>query len=121
MSILLTIITLTILIIYFISSKRKNENKKVGRFLNRFKMRFKEKRIVREKLSERYSNALMLDPETNIIIKSWYSEEDLREKADIHRARLSKYGKSKMNGEMLFMGPKGGIYKYNSEGKKKYI
>ena len=76
---------------------------------------------LRKRLSEEFSNSLMLDPESNITIGSWYSEIELREKADIHRARLSKYGRSKMNGEMLFLGPKGGIYKYNSEGKKKYL
>tara|TARA_Y100001968_G_scaffold109317_1_gene98872 strand:- start:601 stop:876 length:276 start_codon:yes stop_codon:yes gene_type:complete len=90
-------------------------------FLNRFKLRFKNKNRLREKLSESFSNTLMLDPDSNITIHSWHSELELREKADIHKARLSKYGRSKMNGEMLFLGPKGGVYKYTSEGKKKYL
>ena len=63
----------------------------------------------------------MIDPESNINIGIWYSETELREKADIHRARLSKFGRSKMNGDMLFLGPKGGVYKYTSNGKRKYV
>ena len=57
----------------------------------------------------------------NIPLGTWYSEDELREKADIHRSRLSKFGKSKINGEMLFVGPKGGIYKISNDGKKKYV
>tara|TARA_Y100001968_G_C19354452_1_gene716428 strand:+ start:1025 stop:1294 length:270 start_codon:yes stop_codon:yes gene_type:complete len=89
--------------------------------VDKFKARFTHRNRLREKLSEDFSNSLMLDPECNITIGTWYSEAELREKADIHRARLSKYGRSKMNGEMLFLGPKGGVYKYTSDGKKKYI
>ena len=60
-------------------------------------------------------------PNKNITLGSCYTEYELREKADIHRARLSKFGKSKINGEMLFVGPKGGIYKISEDGKKKYV
>jgi len=63
----------------------------------------------------------MADPESNIQIGVWDREDELREKADIHRSRLKKYGRSTMNGEEFFLGPQGGVYKYNSEGKKKYV
>ena len=122
LSIVLIFITLSLLIT--IRSKKINKssfnNKKKG-FLIRFKNHFSNKSLIRERLSERFSYTLMADPEYNISIGAWYNEIELREKADIHRARLSKYGKSKMNGEMLFLGPKGGVYKYNSDGKKKYL
>tara|TARA_Y100001968_G_scaffold261844_1_gene249833 strand:+ start:1398 stop:1751 length:354 start_codon:yes stop_codon:yes gene_type:complete len=110
-----------ILIIKLRIDNRKNNAISGLSLLTRFKNRFKNKARVREKISERFSYTLMADPEANITIGPWYSEIELREKADIHRARLSKYGRSKMNGEMLFLGPKGGVYKYNTEGKKKYL
>tara|TARA_Y100001968_G_C19243152_1_gene660500 strand:+ start:458 stop:817 length:360 start_codon:yes stop_codon:yes gene_type:complete len=119
MKFILSFFIIGFIIIYL--KKTKSIEKNNNSFLNKFKSKFKEKHLVREKLSERYSNSLMLDPDTNITVKPWHSEAELREKADIHRARLNKYGKSKFNGEMLFMGPKGGIYKYNSDGRKKYI
>tara|TARA_Y100001968_G_C19392918_1_gene736605 strand:- start:183 stop:551 length:369 start_codon:yes stop_codon:yes gene_type:complete len=108
-------------VIRFFLEKDKSPTARTSRFLIRFKSRFKNRDRLRAKLSEDFSNSLMLDPEYNITISSWYTESELREKADIHRARLSKYGRSKMNGEMLFLGPKGGVYKYNSDGKKKYL
>ena len=89
--------------------------------MERFKKRFKNINVRRERISEEYTNSLLFDPYKNISLGTWHSENELREKADIHRSRLSKFGKSKINGEMLFVGPKGGIYKINSDGKKKYV
>ena len=122
MKLIIIISCITILLIIratFISNKKNNSQRKS--FLSKFKSRFKNRNHLREKLSEDFSNSLMSDPEHNITIGTWYTEGELREKADIHRARLSKFGRSKMNGEMLFLGPKGGVFKYNSDGKKKYI
>ena len=45
---------------------------------------------------------MMLDPEKNINIGDWDREDLMREKVDIHRARLNKFGRSKMNGQMIF-------------------
>ena len=72
-------------------------------------------------LSEKISNELMLDPEKNIKFNSWNTEDELRTKADIHRARLSKFGRSKMNGEVYFLGIRGGVYKKGSSGNKRYV
>tara|TARA_Y100001968_G_C19028464_1_gene558675 strand:- start:2 stop:364 length:363 start_codon:yes stop_codon:yes gene_type:complete len=109
-----------ILSIYIITKKRKSLiNKKF--LIERFKQKFKNRNTRRQRITEEFNNSLLLDPESNITIGSWYSEHELREKADIHRSRLSKFGKSKINGEMLFVGPKGGIYKLTDDGKKKYV
>ena len=63
----------------------------------------------------------MADPETNIKIGRWDNELELREKADIHRSRLIKFGRSKMNGEMLFLEKKGKVYLITPQGQRKYI
>ena len=89
--------------------------------MNRFRKKFKNRNHQRERSLRSIYNKLMQDPENNIVIRAWESEEVLREKADIHRARLNKFGKSKMNNEMIFLGPKGGIYKVTSKGNKIYI
>ena len=89
--------------------------------MERFRQRFNNISVRRKRISEEFTNSLLLDPYKNIPLGTWYTEYELREKADIHRARLSKFGKSKINGEMLFVGPKGGIYKINNDGKKKYV
>ena len=120
MKLILLFIILFFLSSYLIIQKRKNLiNRKT--LLERFKQRFKNRNKRRDRITEEFNNSLLFDPESNINIGTWYSEDELREKADIHRARLSKYGKSKINGEMLFVGPKGGIYKLTEDGKKKYV
>ena len=119
MSIFLVFIIIFFLCFY-LRIKRKNLSNKKG-LLERFKERFKNKNIKRERISQEFINSFLLDPERNISIGNWYSENELREKADIHRARLSKFGKSKMNGEMLFSGPKGRVFKITKDGKKKYV
>ena len=113
------------LILFFLSvvifaRKRKGFSNRRS-LIERFKQRFKNINVRRKRISEEFTNSLLLDPYKNIPLGTWYSEDELREKADIHRARLSKFGKSKINGEMLFLGPKGGIYKLDKDGKKKYV
>ena len=116
------ILTLAVIIIFIIiNKKRRNLNKPKSNLLTRFKKSFRNKNRSREKLSENFSNHLMKDPEINITIGMWHTENELKEKANIHRSRLSKFGRSRMNGEMLFSGPKGGVYKITSDGKKKYV
>jgi len=115
-------ITLIILLVFVYIFIKKRKKKPLKNYLiDRFRKRFKSKNRLREKLKAEFSESLMADPMNNISIGKWDEEYDLREKADIHRSRLIKYGKSKMNGEMFFMGPKGGVYKLSEEGKKKYI
>ena len=64
---------------------------------------------------------MISDPEQNIELNQWDKEEELRLKADIHKARLKKHGKSKMNGEILYLGAKGGIFRITKGGNKIYI
>ena len=89
--------------------------------LNRFKKKFKNRNRIKDKLVENYSDLLMSNPEEDIKISIWNTEKEVHEKADIHRARLNKYGRSKLNGEILFLGPKGGVYKYTKAGNKQYL
>ena len=108
------------LYLFLIARKRKGfTNRRT--LMERFKQRFNNISVRRKRISEEFENSLLLDPCKDIPLGTWYSENELREKADIHRARLSKFGKSKINGEMLFVGPKGGIYKISDNGKKKYV
>ena len=118
-SVLGALILILAYIVYFFILKSKRQ--KESNLIIRFKKRFRNKNVLRERISEEFQNSLVGDPESNINIGTWYSESELREKADIHRARLSKFGRSKMNGEMLFLGPKGGVYKVTAEGKRKYV
>ena len=107
--------------IFLIRNRKKKIFIKRKNLVERFRQRFKNVNVRRKRIAEEFSNSLILDPFKNIPLGTWYTEDELREKADIHKSRLSKFGKSKINGEMLYVGPKGGIYKITNDGKKKYV
>ena len=44
----------------------------------------------------------------------------IEESCDIHFRRLKKYGRSRRDGEMEYMGPRGGIYIYTARGNRSY-
>ncbi|KGG15487.1 hypothetical protein EV06_1359 [Prochlorococcus sp. MIT 0602] len=48
-------------------------------------------------------------------------DEEVFEKASIHKARLLKFGKSKMNGQMFYSSLKGDVFIISSDGKKEYV
>ncbi len=86
---------------------------------------FKRKAITRkrfmEKVRDQESSRLIISPKSNIQILDSDKGIDLREKADIHKARLKKHGKSRLNGKLYFIGPKGGIFTLNNSGEKRYV
>ena len=63
----------------------------------------------------------MKSPDIDINLSQWDDEKDIIKKLELHNSRLKKYGKSKFNGEEIFIGPKGGMYKLTNQGKKKYL
>tara|TARA_Y100001968_G_scaffold192234_1_gene176130 strand:- start:141 stop:503 length:363 start_codon:yes stop_codon:yes gene_type:complete len=115
------IILIILIIIIYLFYKYKERSQKKLSLIKRFKAKFKSKSHIEKRAAESINNALMSDPNKNISFTNWDKESELREKADIHRSRLKKFGKSKVNNELLFLGPKGGIYKLTNDGKKKYI
>ena len=44
----------------------------------------------------------------------------IEESVNIHFQRLNKYSHSRMDKEMEYMGPRGGIYIYTASGKRRY-
>ena len=44
----------------------------------------------------------------------------IKESIDIHYKRLNKYGRSKLDKQMEYMGPRGGVYTYTSGGNRNY-
>ena len=108
------------LVLIFITNKiinlKKNKNKKLLKFKK--KLLSKESNI--EKIFSRDDEKKSSDPNININIGLYDNEETINRKSNIHRARLSKFKKSKLNGETIFIDPDQKIYKYIN-GKKKFI
>ena len=63
----------------------------------------------------------MTAPEKNIKVDISEEEVILREKADIHKARLQKFGRSKMNGKMFFRESNKRVFTYSQNGEKEYL
>ena len=63
---------------------------------------------------------IVIESNTNILIGAYDNEDNINRKSNIHRARLSKFKKSRLNGEMIFKDEEQRIFKFNN-GKKVYL
>ena len=79
-----------------------------------FKNKFLSKEINIEKIYLRDNERTSQNPNINIIIDSMDSEETITSKVNIHRARLAKFKKSKLNGELIYMDNNKRVYKFIS-------
>ena len=113
---LILFILIIVLLIYKFLNLKKNKNKNLLKFKN--KLLSKESNI--EKIFFRDEERTASDPNININIGLYENEDNINRKSNIHRARLSKFKKSKLNGETIFIDPDQKLYKYIN-GKKKYI
>ena len=101
---------------YKIIYSKKTKNLKLEKFKN--KLQSTQTNI--ERIFSREEEKTFSNPNINIYIGSYDNEDNINRKSNIHRARLSKFKKSKLNGEMIFQDEKQKIYKFNN-GKKVYL
>ncbi len=115
-------IFLTLLILILLCFVFKNKffsNKKINK-VKSFKNKFTNKEAKIEKIFLRNNERLIKDPNMDLIIGLYEKESVLALKTNIHRARLAKFNKSKLNGEFIYQDLKGNIYKMINK-KKIYI
>ena len=113
------IIFLILGVIFFVYKKiksRKLKNLKLDKFKN--KLQSTQTNI--ERIFLREEEKTFSNPNINIYIGIYDNEDNINRKSNIHRARLSKFKKSKLNGEMIFQDDEQRIYKFNN-GKKIYL
>ena len=106
-------------VIFFVYKKissKKTKNLKLDKFKN--KLQSTQTNI--ERIFLRDEEKTFSNPNINIYIGMYDSEDNINRKSNIHRARLSKFKKSKLNGEMIFQDEEQRIYKFNN-GKKVYL
>ena len=117
MNIFLVFLILGVIFLVFkkISSK-KPKNLKLDKFKN--KMQSTQTNI--DKIFFREEEKTYSNPNINIYIGIYDNEYNINRKSNIHRARLSKFKRSKLNGEMIFQDEEQRIYKFNN-GKKVYL
>ena len=103
-------------LVYKIISFKKQKNLKLDKFKN--KLQSTQTNI--DRIFLRDEEKTFSNPNINIYIGAYENEENINRKSNIHRARLSKFKKSKLNGEMIFQDDEQRIYKFNN-GKKNYL
>ena len=108
-----------LILLYFICKNKFFSNKKINK-IKSFKNKFTNKEAKIEKIFLRNNERLIKDPNINLIIGLYEKEGELKLKTNIHRARLAKFNKSKLNGEFIYQDLKGNIYKIINQ-KKEYI
>ena len=73
-----------------------------------------------DKIFLREEEKTFSNPNINICIGSFDDEGDITRKSNIHRARLSKFKRSKLNDEMIFQDDDEKIFKL-CNGKRFYL
>ena len=109
-----------ILGVIFLVYKKIKFKKPKNLQLDKFKNKHQSTQTNIERIFLRDEEKTFSNPNTNILIGAYDNEDNINRKSNIHRARLSKFKKSKLNGEMIFQDDKQRIYKLNN-GKKVYL
>ncbi len=99
----------------YINSKKLKKNN-----LFKFKTKLLSKESNIKKIFLREDEKTTSNPNININIEYYDNEELIKRKSNIHRARLSKFKKSKLNGEIIYMDNDQRIYKY-VDGNRLYL
>ena len=116
MNIFLVFLILGVIFFVYIIKSKKPKNLK----LDKFKSKLQSTQPNIERIFLREEEKTTSYPNINIYIGSIDNQDNIFRKSNIHRARLSKFKKSKLNGEMIFQDEEQRIYKFNN-GKKVYL
>jgi len=106
------LIVIVILVILHSLKMLKKHVFKRNKKLLRFKDKFLSTKSSIDKIFERNNEKIFLNPEINIIIGIYDDENEISQKANIHRARLAKFKRSKLNGEYIYLDNKKRLFKY---------
>jgi len=115
----IVVVFLILGVIFLVYKKIKSKNPKNLK-LDIFKNKFQSTQTNIERIFLREEEKTFSNPYINIYIGSYDNEDSINRKSNIHRARLSKFKKSKLNGEMIFQDDEQRIYKFN-DGKRVYL
>ena len=109
-----------ILGVIFLVYKNIKSKKPKNLKLNKFKNKLQSPQSNIERIFLREEEKTFSNPNINIHIGIYDNEDIINRKSNIHIARLSKFRKSKLNGEIIFQDDEQRIYKFNN-GKKVYL
>ena len=114
------VLVFLIFVIIFLVYKKINPKKTKNIKLNKFKNKLQSTQSNIDRIFLREEEKTFSDPNINIYIGIHDNEDNINRKSNIHRARLTKFKKSRLNDEMIFQDDAQKIYKFNN-GKKVYL
>ena len=117
------LITVFILVVIFIFLKTKKSSIKLlkkNKKISNFKKSFLSKEFNINKIHLRNDERINLNPDINIKVDIYDKDYEILNKSNLHRARLSKFKKSKFNGEFIYLDEDEKVYKL-VKGEKKYL
>ena len=114
------VVVFLVLVVILLAYKKFKYKKPKNLKLDKFKNKLQSTQTNIERIFLREEEKTFSNPNINIYIGIYDNEENINRKSNIHRARLSKFKKSKLNGEMIFQDDEQRIYKFNN-GKKVYL
>ena len=117
MNIFLAILIFGIIFLFY---KKLYSKKPKNLKLDKFKNKLQSTQTNIERIYLREEEKTFSNPNINIYIGIYDNEENINRKSNIHRARLSKFRKSKLNGDMIFQDEEQRIHKFNN-GKEVYL
>ena len=112
-----------ILIGVFIFQKQKKSNIKLFKRnlkISNFKKSLLSKEYNINKIHLRNDERINLNPDINIKVNLYDKDYEIRNRINLHRARLAKFKKSKFNGEFIYLDENENLYKL-IKGVKKYL
>ena len=119
--ILLISIFIFILISLYLRIKNRNiKPHKKNIKISNFKKTLLSKEFGIKKIYLRNDERINLNPDINIKLDIYDKEYEIINKTNLHRARLAKYKRSKLNGEFLYLDKDEKVYKV-VKGIKKYL
>ena len=114
------LVVFLILGVIFLLYKKIKSKKTKNLKLDKFKNKLQSTQTNIERIFLREEEKTFSNPNINIHIGIYDNEDNINRKSNIHRARLSKFKKSKLNGEIIYQDDQQRIYKFNN-GKKVYL
>jgi len=104
----------------FLVYKKIKSKRPRNLILHKFKNKLQSTQTNIDRIFLREEEKTFSNPNINIHIGIYDNEDNINRKSNVHRARLSKFKKSKLNGEMIYQDDQQRVYRFNN-GNKVYL
>ena len=120
MKYILLVSVIVLVYLYLKAKKSKDKFLKRNKKIAIFKKSLLSTESNIKKIYLRNDERINLNPDINIKVDIYDKDYEIINKTNLHRARLAKFKKSKLNGEFIYLDKEENVYKI-IKGVKKYL